>query len=129
LVAQARGNRRPDTVSADERDTTLVEHLPTAPAEHAHAPHMGGKFLDPRAQFKRHVKGGVRRIDKRRLQVSAVDGPVWRTVATLAFVPQGKTRNLASRAASHNADSQRFDGSRFNSVAQAQRDQYAAGIR
>src|SRR4029078_1190978 len=114
LTLQALSNCCPDTVSTNQGDAALVEHLRTAPAEDAHTPNVGGKLLHAYAQLKRHVESIIRRIGERRLQVSAMDCPVRFAVAPFGVVTQRDARDLTSGAAGHHADRQRLDGSRFD---------------
>ena len=58
-----------------------------------------------------------------------MDRPVGRAVAALGFVAQRNAHDLASGAAGHHPDRLRRDGNRCEPLAQAESDQYAAGIR
>ena len=57
---------------------------------------MGGEVLDAHAQLKRHIESVMRRIGERRLQVAAMDRPVWRAVASFGLVTERNARDLAS---------------------------------
>jgi hypothetical protein len=65
---------------------------------------MGGEILHPGGEFDLDILRGARGVGQRRLQIAAMDRPVWRAIAALGIAAQRNAHNLAARAARHHAD-------------------------
>ena len=129
--AVARANARdarPDAVGADQRDAALVQNLRAALAEHADAFDVRGEIFNVDAEMDFDVELLLRHIGERKLQIAAMHRPVGRAVAAFHVVAERNAHDLAARAAGHDANSFRRDDGCFKTLAQAERDQHAAGV-
>src|SRR5262245_1728433 len=109
LSVQTRGNVRPDSIGADERDPALVEDLAATLAEHADPSDMGRKVFDPNAQLKGHVELLADSVRERRLQIPTMDRPIGGTVTAFQVFPEGNAHDLPARAPCHHPDRLRLD--------------------
>ena len=128
LAADLRAQGRPDAIGADQDDAAFVDHLPALAALHGDAVVVGGIILDLGAEPQRDVALRPRGIGEHRLQVAAVESPVGRAVAPLGVGAERNAHDLAAGAAGHHPDRLRGHDMRREGVAQAERDEHAAGI-